>query len=67
MPKELTDVTEAARDFLTKSGYFFFQLEKTDFDAGKKQWILTFNVNIAAAKLKKVLVDDATGKVLAIE
>ncbi|MFI5095040.1 MAG: hypothetical protein ACHQIK_16480 [Candidatus Acidiferrales bacterium] len=67
MPKELIDVTEAARDFLTKSGYFFFQLEKTDFDAAKKQWILTFNVNIAAAKLKKVLVDDATGKVLAIE
>ncbi|MFI5098332.1 MAG: hypothetical protein ACHQT6_10200 [Candidatus Acidiferrales bacterium] len=67
MPKELIDVTEAARDFLTKSGYFFFQLEKTDFDASKKQWILTFNVNIAAAKLKKVLVDDATGKVLAIE
>jgi len=67
MPKELIDVTEAARDFLTKSGYFFFQLEKTDFDAVKKQWILTFNVNISAAKLKKVLVDDATGKVLAIE
>ncbi len=67
MPKELIDVMEAARDFLTKSGYFFFQLERTEFDATKKQWILTFNVSISAAKLKKVLVDDATGKVLAIE
>ncbi len=67
MPKELIDVTEAARDFLTKSGYFFAQLEKTDFDSGKKQWILTFNVGLAAAKLKKVVIDDATGKVVAIE
>ncbi len=67
MPKELIDVTEAGRDFLTKSGYFFVQLEKTDFDAAKKQWALTFNVSIAGPKLKKVIVDDATGKVVAIE
>jgi len=67
VPKELIDVTEAARDFLTKSGYFFFQLDKTDFDASKKQWILTFNVGLAVVKLKKVIVDDATGKVVAIE
>ncbi len=67
MPKELIDVTETGRDFLTKSGYMFAQLEKTDFDAGEKQWILTFNVGLAAAKLKKVVIDDATGKVVAIE
>jgi hypothetical protein len=67
MPKELIDVTEAARDFLTKSGYFLAQIEKTEFDAGKKQWILTFNVGLSAVKLKKVVVDDATGKVVAIE
>ncbi len=67
MPKELIDVTEAAKDFLMKSGYFFAQLEKTDFDGGQKRWILTFNVGLAAPKLKKVAIDDATGKVLSIE
>jgi hypothetical protein len=67
MPKELLDVTEVARDFLTKAGYFFAQLEKTEFDSAKNRWILTFNVSIAANKLKKILIDDATGKVVAIE
>lgn len=67
MPKELIDVTEAARDFLMKSGYFLAQIEKTEFDADKKQWILTFNVGLGAAKLKKVVVDDATGKVVSID
>jgi len=67
VPKELVDVTEVGREFLIKSGYFFAQLEKTDFDASKKQWVLTFNVGLAVGKLKKVVVDDTTGKVVAIE
>ena len=67
MPKELIDLAETGRDFLTRTGYFYARLEKTDFDAGKKQWILTFDVGLAAVKLKKVLIDDATGKVVAIE
>jgi hypothetical protein len=67
MPKELIDVTEAARDFLTRSGYFIAQLEKTEFDDNQNRWILTFNVGLAAPKLKKVVIDDATGKILSIE
>jgi hypothetical protein len=67
MPRELIDLAEAGRDFLTKSGYLFARLEKTDFDASKKQWVLTFDVGLSGVKLKKVVVDDATGKVVAIE
>ena len=67
MPKELIDVAEVARDFLMKSGYFLAQIEKTEFDADKKQWVLTFNVGLGAVKLKKVVVDDATGKVVSVE
>jgi hypothetical protein len=67
VPKELIDVTEVAKDFLSKAGYLFTQLEKTDFDAALRQWILTFNVSIGPAKLKKVVLDDATGKVLSLE
>ena len=67
MPKELIDVTEVGRDFLLKSGYFLAQLEKTEFDAEKNQWVLTFNVGLSVAKLKKVVISDSTGKVVAIE
>jgi len=36
MPKELIDVTEAARDFLTNPATSSFNSKKTDFDAAKK-------------------------------
>jgi hypothetical protein len=65
--KDLISVTEIARDFLLKSGNIFSQLEKTEFDEGKKQWILTYNVGLSAQKLQKVVIDDATGKVLSFE
>jgi hypothetical protein len=67
VPTELINVTETARDFLTKSGYVFFQLQKADFDAGKNQWKLTYDVGLSAVKLKTVVIDGATGKVVAFE
>jgi hypothetical protein len=60
-------VTETAKEFLGKSGYLFAQLQKADFDAGKKQWNLVFNVGFTAEKLKRVVVDDTTGKVVAFD
>jgi hypothetical protein len=63
----LVNVTEVARDFLAKSGYVFPQLEKADCDQGKQQWALTFNVSLGPAKLKKVVVDEATGQVVVFE
>jgi Archaeal PaREP1/PaREP8 family len=51
-----------AKDFLAKSGYNFPQLEKADFDQGKQQWALTFNVSLGPAKLKTVVVDEPTGQ-----
>ncbi len=67
MPIELVSVTETAKEFLAKSGYLFVQLQKADFDAAKKQWNLVFNVGFTAEKLKKVVIDDTTGKVVAFE
>jgi len=67
MPVELVSATETARDFLTRSGYAFFQLQDADFDAAKNQWSLTFDVGVAVTKLKKVVVDSSTGKVVGFE
>jgi hypothetical protein len=67
MPRTLVSTTEAARDFLVKSGYLFPQLEKVDFDQSKQQWALTFNVGIGQPKLKKVVVDETSGQVVAFE
>ena len=67
MPTELMSVTETAREFLVKSGYAFFQLQKADFDASSNQWNLTFDVGFTAPKLKKIVIDGASGKVVAFE
>lgn len=67
MPRTLVSATESARDFLAKSGYAFPQLEKVDFDQTKQQWTLTFNVGLGQPKLKKVVVDEASGQVVAFE
>ncbi len=67
MPTELLSVTEAARDFLTKSGYFFARLDKADLDSARNEWVLTFDVGLAAQKLKKVRVDGSTAKVVGFE
>jgi len=45
----------------------FFQLQKADFDAGKNQWKLTYDVGLSAVKLKTVVIDGATGKVVGFE
>jgi hypothetical protein len=60
-------MTEAAKAFLAKSGYPFVRLEKADLDKAKNEWVLTFDVGIANAKLKKVHVNGATGEVVAFE
>jgi hypothetical protein len=67
MSQALIDCTEAAQDFLRKSGYVFAQLDKIDLDKDKQQWILVFNVGVATPESKKVVVDDATGKVVWFE
>lgn len=67
MPRTLVNVTEVARDFLAKSGYVFPQLEKAEFEQGKQQWGLTFNVGIGQVRLKKVVVDETSGQVVAFE
>ena len=67
MPRTLVSATEAARDFLTKSGYLFTQLEKVDFDQAKQQWTPSFNVGVGQPKLKKVVVDEESGQVVAFE
>lgn len=67
MPKTLMDVTETAQEFLRTSGYLFSYLDNIRLDQDKQQWILTFNVGVASPKLKKVVVDDATGQVVAFE
>ena len=67
VPTELLSVTEAARDFLAKSGYSFVRLEKADLNDAKHEWVLTFDVGLAAPKLKQVRIDANTGKVTAFE
>ena len=67
MPTDLLAMAEVARDFLAKSGYLFAQLEKSEFDAEKKQWVLIFNVAISEKRLKKVVIDESTAKVIAFE
>jgi hypothetical protein len=67
VPAELLSVTETAREFLTKSAYSFFKLQKAEFDAVKNRWNLTFDVGITVEKTKKVVVDDATRKVVEFE
>ena len=67
MPTELMSVTETAREFLVKSGYAFFQLQRADFDASKNQWNLTFDVGFSVTKLKRIVIDGASGKVVAFE
>ena len=67
VPTELLSVTEAAREFLAKSGYVFSQLQKAEFDAAKHQWNLVYDVGFTVEKIKKVVIDDATGKVVQFE
>jgi hypothetical protein len=67
VPTELMSVTETARDFLTKSGYVFFRLQKAEFDAAKNQWNLVYDVGVSVEKIKRVVIDGATGKVVAFE
>ena len=67
MPPELMSVTETAREFLVKSGYAFFQLQRADFDASRNQWNLTFDVGFGVVKIKKIVIDGASGKVVAFE
>lgn len=67
MPKALIDVTEVAQEFLRTSGYLFSYLDKIQLDSQKQQWILVFNVGVAAPKSKTVIVDDNTGKVVGFE
>ena len=67
MPTELMSVTETARDFLSKSGYAFFRLQKAELDAAKNQWNLVYDVGLTVEKIKKVVIDGATGKVVAFE
>jgi hypothetical protein len=67
VPTELLSVTEAAKDFLAKSGYSFVRLEKAVLDSAKNEWVLTFDVGLAYPKLKHVRVDVGTGTVTAFE
>jgi hypothetical protein len=67
LPIELVTVTEIAKEFLIKAGNLFARLEKADFDKSKGQWVLTFDVGFTAPKIKKVIVDDSTKKVIAFE
>jgi hypothetical protein len=67
VPTELMSATEMAREYLAKSGYPFAQLHKADLDTQKRQWILVFDVSLAGTKLKRVVIDDTTGKVVAFE
>ena len=67
MPMELVTVTEIAKDFLIKSENLFARLERGDFDKSKGQWVLTFDVGLTTPKIKKVIVDDSTKKVIAFE
>jgi hypothetical protein len=64
---ELLSVTEAAREFLAKSGYSFFRLQKAELDVAKNEWNLVYDVGISVEKIKKVVIDDATGKVVKFE
>jgi hypothetical protein len=67
MPRTLVSATEAAKDFLVKSGYSFPRLEKVDFGQTKRQWTLIFNVGLGEVKLKNVVVDEPSGQVVAFE
>lgn len=67
MPTELMSATEIAREFLTKSGYVFFHLQRADFDSSKNQWRLTYDVGLTTEKIKAIVIDAATGKVVAFE
>ena len=50
MPTELLSVTEAAKDFLAKSGYSFVRLEKADLNDAKHEWVLTFERRSGGSK-----------------
>lgn len=67
MPTELASVVEVAKDFVTNSGYPFARLQSAKLEENKKQWILVFDVNVLTQQLKTVVVDGATGKVVAFE
>jgi hypothetical protein len=67
VPTELLSAAEIARDFLVKAGHAFARLEKAEFDEAKGQWNLQFDVGLAVVKLKNIVVDDTTGKVVAVE
>jgi hypothetical protein len=67
MPTELLSVTETARQFPTQAGYVFFKLQRADFDAAKRQWNLTYDVGVTSEKVKKVVIDDPSGKVVEFE
>jgi hypothetical protein len=64
VPTELLSVTEKAKEFLVSTGYAFFRLQKAEFDAAKNQWSLVYDVGLTTEKIKKVVIDDATGKVV---
>ncbi len=67
MPADLLTVTENAKQFLVKSGYLFTMLEKAELDENKEQWRLTFNVAITEPKLKTVIIESSTGRVVGFE
>jgi hypothetical protein len=67
VPTELLSATEAASEFLTKSSYAFIRLQKAEFDAAKNQWNLVYDVGFTVEKIKKVVIDGATGKVVQFE
>lgn len=67
MPTELLSVAETASQFLTLAGYVFFKLQRADFDIAKRQWTLTYDVGVTSEKVKKVVIDDPSGKVVQFE
>ena len=66
MAAELMSLTETAREFLAKSGYLFVQLQSANLDPANNQWTLVFDVGFNTVNLKKVVIDGATGKVVAL-
>lgn len=67
MPADLLPATEAAKEFLAKSGYPFARLDKAELKDIQRQWRLVFDVGVAKPLLKTVVLDSESGKVIGVE
>lgn len=64
MKRDIDEVIDASKAALEKAGFSWFVIDAVTPDEQKKQWAVTAVVGISEKKIKTLVIDDETGRIL---